>query len=226
MPTEEGSGAEASELAAGLAPAEAARVYDRIGLGLALGGPFEGRARRLAQDWLAPEGSQRVLEVGVGLGGTLARLSQEAPATRRVGVDVSAKLLARCAQRDPGALLVRGSVTALPCPDASFARAFAAYTLDLLPRATIPLALVELRRVLAPDGRLVVCSLAEGQGALERALMGTWKRIHRLCGPAQVGGCRPLTLAPLLPGAGLRVLRHEHVSQLGTPSEVFLLAPS
>jgi ubiquinone/menaquinone biosynthesis C-methylase UbiE len=116
-------------------------------------------------------------------------------------------------------------VTALPCPTASFDWAFACYTLDLLPGAEIPRALAELRRVLRPEGRLILCSLSEGQTWLETALMWAWKVIHRRLGPAIVGGCRPLTLAPLLPDAGLELVRSQHVGQLGTPSEVLLARP-
>ena len=215
-----------SEIEAGLEPREAGRVYDRIGKSLALGGPFEGRARALAQSWLEVEPGQRVLEVGVGLGATLEVLAGRLEGGQVLGVDVSARLLGLAGRRAPQARLVFGSVTELPCRDASFDWAVATYTLDLLPSPAIPAALSELRRVLRPEGRLVLCSLSEGQTWLESCLMATWKRIHRAFGPAAVGGCRPLTLAPLLPDAGLTLLRSQHVGQLGTPSEVLLVGVS
>lgn len=215
-----------SEIDAGLEPSEAGRVYDRIGKSLALGGPFEGRARALAQSWLEVQPGQRVLEVGVGLGSTLEVLAGRVGQGQLVGVDVSARLLGLAGQRAPQAQLVLGSVTALPCPDASFDWIVVAYTLDLLPSAAIPVALSELRRVLRPQGRLVLCSLSEGQTWLEACLMAIWKGIHRLLGPAAVGGCRPLTLRPLLAEQGLTLLRGEHVGQLGTPSEVLELRPA
>ena len=83
-------------------------------------------------------------------------------------------------------------------------------------------ALRALRPLLGPEGRAVFCTLTEGEGLLESALIGTWKVIHRALGPAAVGGCRPLQLAPQLAEAGFEVLRREHVGQLGTPSEVLL----
>ena len=49
--------------------------------------------------------------------------------------------------------------------------------------------------------------------------MGLWKRIHRFA-PARVGGCRPLSLEPLVKAAGLEVVQRPHVGQLGMPSEV------
>jgi len=215
-----------SEIDAGLEPREAGRVYDRIGKSLALGGPFEGRARALAQSWLQVEPGQRALEVGVGLGSTLEVLAGRSEGGQLLGVDVSPRLLGIASRRAPRARLVLGSVTALPCSDESFDWVVVAYTLDLLPSPAIPVALRELRRVLRPEGRLVLCSLSEGQTRLEACLMATWKGIHRILGPAAVGGCRPLTLRPLLEEAGLRLLRAEHVGQLGTPSEVLELARS
>lgn len=213
----------ASDISAGLEPGEAGRVYDRIGKSLALGGPFEGRARGLAQSWLEVQPGQRALEVGVGLGSTLEVLQGRVGEGQLIGVDVSERILKIAGARAPRARLVRGSVTALPCPDESFDWVVVAYTLDLLPSPAIVSALGELRRVMRPEGRLVLCSLSEGETWLESCLMSTWKRIHRTFGPAAVGGCRPLNLAPLLPGSGLELLRREHVGQLGTPSEVLLV---
>ena len=54
--------------------------------------------------------------------------------------------------------------------------------------------------------------------------MSLWQGIHRVLGPAAVGGCRPLELGGLLEAAGFQVLRSEHVGQLGTPSSVVLAA--
>lgn len=220
------SGIQPSAIEAGLEPSEASRVYDRIGKSLALGGPFEGRARALAHSWLEVQARDRVLEVGVGLGLTLEVVAGRLGEGRLVGVDVSPRLLQLSAKRAPRAQLVRGSIDQLPLPDACFDWVVVAYTLDLLPSAMIPLALAELRRVLKPSGKLVLCSLSEGETWLESSLMATWKWIHRALGPAAVGGCRPLRLGPLLPAAGLSLIRRQHVGQLGTPSEVLLCAPA
>jgi len=120
---------------------------------------------------------------------------------------------------------VRGSATDPPLARASFDWLYVGYTLDLFPLARIVPALVELRELLAPEGRAVICSLSPGRSALERGLMSLWQGIHRVLGPAAVGGCRPLELGGLLEAAGFQVLRSEHVGQLGTPSSVVLAAP-
>lgn len=205
----------------GLEPRAAARVYDRIGSKLAMGEPFEGRAKALAASWVQPRTGQRLLEVGVGTGAFLEAASQ-LDGVQAVGLDVSCEMLRLTRERAPGAQLVRGSATAPPLARASFDWLYVGYTLDLFPLDSIVPALVELRQLLAPGGQAVLCSLGPGRSWLERSLMTLWQGFHRALGPAAVGGCRPLELVGLLERAGFAVLRQEHVGQLGTPSTVVL----
>jgi SAM-dependent methyltransferase len=95
-----------------------------------------------------------VLDAGCGTGGLLVRLRTERPDLWTVGVEWSALAAARAAAK-AGALIIRGSVNALPFADACFDAAVAA---DLLCHGEVdPLrALAELRRVLRPGGRLVI----------------------------------------------------------------------
>ena len=209
----------------GLEPRAAARVYDRIGSKLAMGEPFEGRAKALAASWIEPQPGQRVLEVGVGTGAFLEQVSQ-LEGVRALGLDVSAEMLRLTRARAPRALLVRGSATDPPLARASFDWLYVGYTLDLFPLERIVPTLVELRGLLAPGGRAVLCSLSPGRSVLERGLMTLWQGFHRVLGPAAVGGCRPLELVGLLEQAGFQVLRAEHVGQLGTPSSVVLASGS
>jgi SAM-dependent methyltransferase len=96
----------------------------------------------------------RVLDAGCGTGGLLAALAVRAPSLRPVGLEFSA-FAARRAAAKSRAVVVRGSVNAMPFADASFEAAVAA---DVLCHAAVDpaAALAELRRVLRPGGRLVV----------------------------------------------------------------------
>jgi ubiquinone/menaquinone biosynthesis C-methylase UbiE len=214
-----------------LSEAEAQRFYDRYGKRLEWSDWFEGRAKGVAHGWASPEPGQRVLELGIGTGRFQELARQQLGSTgQALAVELSPTMLRLTGERlqraglSPAGLL-RGSVIALPLASESFDWVFSSYTFDLLPLRSLRVALEEARRVLRPEGRLVVCSLTEGQTWLERLFMGSWKRIHALS-PARVGGCRPLVLGPLLEEAGFAIERRQHVGQLGTPSEVLLAVPA
>jgi demethylmenaquinone methyltransferase/2-methoxy-6-polyprenyl-1,4-benzoquinol methylase len=206
-----------------ISEAQAQRFYDRYGKRLEFSDAFEGRAKALAWSWCESSPGQRVLELGVGTGQFQALAAERSRGQGVVvGLDISRTMLELAQERAPAARQVQGSVAALPFADQSFDWVFSSYTFDLLPLGLIEVALAEVRRVLRPEGQVVLCGLTEGRAALERLFMFLWGGIHRVA-PAQVGGCRPLTLTPLLEAAGFEVLRREHVGQLGTPSEVILV---
>jgi len=200
---------------------EARRFYDDYGRKLEWSDPFEGKAKARAAELLALGPGERVLELGVGTGRFQAHACERAgPEGLVVGLDLSATMLGLSREAAAGARLVRADASRLPFPPATFDAVFSAYTLDLLPRPLIEATLAEVRRVLRPDGRAVLCSLTEGRSAVQRGLMALWKGIHQRLGAARVGGCRPLELAPFVAAAGLEVPAREHVAQLGIPSEV------
>lgn len=108
------------------------------------------RVRRLLALLDAAPG-QRVLEVGCGAGNILAAL----PDTRRSGLDLSPWLLEKARARlGPAVDLREGWAEALPYADASFDRVYAS---EVLEHVADPAAVLrEMRRVVTPDGRVVV----------------------------------------------------------------------
>jgi SAM-dependent methyltransferase len=113
----------------------------------------------LAQLRLAPD--DRVIEVGFGGGDLIARMEPKVPQGRIAGVDFSQDMVDVCSRRfadllRAGRLELRcASVERLPYDAESFTKACTVNTIYFWPE---PLAaLVELRRVLRPGGRLVVC---------------------------------------------------------------------
>ena len=108
------------------------------------------RVRRLLALLDAAPG-HRVLEVGCGAGNILAEL----PDTARSGLDLSPWLLEKARARlGPAVDLREGWAEDLPYPDASFDRV---YSSEVLEHVADPAAVLrEMRRVVTPDGRVVV----------------------------------------------------------------------
>jgi ubiquinone/menaquinone biosynthesis C-methylase UbiE len=138
------------------------------------------RKNQAANAWLVElldaKPAERVVEVGFGPG--LAVERNLARGAFVAGVDRSSlmvrKAVARVASavRDGRVDLRHGSVEALPFADADFTRALALNSLQFWPSAEAGLA--ELRRVLAPGGRLVLGQRLrkEGAGRFDRSRFG------------------------------------------------------
>ncbi len=115
--------------------------------------------RRLATlEALAPRAGDTIVDVGSGLGHLTIELSRAVGETGEViGVDPSGDMRAAAASQCDGLPNVRildGTAAALPLDDGSADRAASLQVFEFL--SDIPGALLEIRRVLRPGGRLVV----------------------------------------------------------------------
>lgn len=112
--------------------------------------------REIVGQEIAARGSARLLDVGCGTGSNLAALSD---GTSAVGIDMSTEALAFCRRRGIEAV-AHSRVETLPFPDQSFDVVTA---LDMLEHTDDDLlALAELRRVMRPDGLLLITVPAYG----------------------------------------------------------------
>jgi ubiquinone/menaquinone biosynthesis C-methylase UbiE len=151
---------------------------------------------------VVPRARGRVLEVGIGSGLNLPYYTRDV--TALVGVEPSAKLAAMTRRKLGGVPfpveLVERSAEALPLDDASFDTVVTTWVLCSIPD---PLrALGEMRRVLAPGGRLVFVEhgLAPDAGVRrwQQRLNPLWRRIS--------GGCNfDRGIDDLLERAGFRI---------------------
>ncbi|OKJ13659.1 class I SAM-dependent methyltransferase [Kitasatospora sp. CB01950] len=105
----------------------------------------------------APPVAQRGLPVGdLGCGPGEATVLLGGLGVHAFGLDLSAGMLAQARRARPSDTFVRGSLLALPFADVSLGAVLARYSVIHLPPAEVPHALGELRRVLAPGGRLLL----------------------------------------------------------------------
>ena len=113
------------------------------------------------------------------------------------GVDLSAKFLAAARIRHPGLRFEVASMRALPFADGSFGGILAWYSLIHLLPAHVPAVLVELERVLAPGGRILI-GFFDGEPGAE---------FPHAVAPAHYWSADALTV--LLDEAGFTVLESE-----------------
>ncbi|MBS3817989.1 class I SAM-dependent methyltransferase [bacterium] len=188
---------------------EARKTYNRLaGIYDVLSGPGERRLIVKGLRMLNPEAGEGILEIGFGTGYALARLAESVGTEGKVqGIDISERMLERSRKRlkSKGMLdrasLVRGDASSLPYGADSLDAVFASFTLELFDTSEIFTVLQECRRVLKPEGRIVVVGLSKegGLGLVKRL----YERLHQRF-PAWLD-CRPIRVAKFLEQAGFRI---------------------
>lgn len=140
------------------------RAYDWQAWALTLG--RERKFRRLTLDLAELHFGDAVLDVGCGTGTLLIEAAKRVgPSGSAHGLDRSPEMLAharrKAAKQSVTAIFVEGSADDLPFPDASFDVVLCTLMLHHLPAPMQATALVEMRRVLRPGGRIVIVDLQQ-----------------------------------------------------------------
>jgi SAM-dependent methyltransferase len=205
---------------------QAGWIYDRIGRGQDTRPLSERRALEALVERAAFERAGAVLELGCGTGRLAARLlAERLPAgAQYLGLDVSRRMveLARAAVApwgDRARVEQTDGSLGLPVESGSCDRFVCTYVLDLLSPEDAGRLLDEAHRVLRPGGLLALASLTPGHTPLARALTRAWRAVWRL-DPALMGGCRPVTLTPLLSPEQWTIRARLVVTDLVLASEV------
>ncbi|MBD3671211.1 MAG: methyltransferase domain-containing protein [Gammaproteobacteria bacterium] len=181
----------------------------------------ESRARRQAIEFAQVRDGESILEVAVGTGQCFYELVRQNPSGINRGVDLTPAMVERSKKRIaqlPGDhSITQANAASLPFADDSFDLLVNNYMFDLMPEEGFVEQLLEFKRVLKPQGRLVMSNMARprhGHHAL-------YETVYKLS-PSLMGGCRGVELAPALAEAGFSVQAHRYLSQMGFPSEVVL----
>lgn len=191
-----------------------APVYDFMNTVMTLG--LDARWRRAAARAADLDGSGRALDVACGTGALTEELARGAEVA---GIDLSPRMVERARRRVPSGRFGVGDALALPFPDGSFDAATIGFGLRNMPdyRAC----LVEMARVVRPDGRVVVLEIAAPEGGPLAWLLRAWfERVVPLLGrvagapdayrylPASVRAYPdPVSVAELMRGAGMTEVR-------------------
>lgn len=129
-----------------------AKRYDRMNTLMSLG--MDKRWRTAVREALELEPEHKCLDLGAGSGVSTQELGRSGAFV--VGGDISLGMLA--VGKDRGVNLVGANALALPFADEAFDAVTIAFAIRNVP--DVDVALKEMRRVLKPGGRLVVCEFS------------------------------------------------------------------
>jgi ubiquinone/menaquinone biosynthesis C-methylase UbiE len=107
-----------------------------------------------------PSGTDQLLEIGMGSGSFVPEILEKSAAINYTGVDYSEVMVAEAERHNAGGIargharFLLADANALPFPDASFNKVFSVNTIYFWGNETRVLA--ELKRVLMPEGKLIL----------------------------------------------------------------------
>ncbi|OGP86804.1 MAG: hypothetical protein A2156_12935 [Deltaproteobacteria bacterium RBG_16_48_10] len=191
-----------------------ASVYDLFGI------LMESKARQCALEMADIRNGEKVLEVAVGTGLNFIEVLKRNPQGWVEGIDVSTKMLAKTKKRvskigRKNFTLHLGDCRHLPFENETFDVLMNQYLLDILPvEDFIPL-LLEFKRVLKHEGRMVLVHMTKGEKWMNQIYEGIYK-----LKPPLLAGCRGVMAQPFLKEIGFKDFQREFISQFGFPSEV------
>jgi ubiquinone/menaquinone biosynthesis C-methylase UbiE len=193
---------------------QTAHVYD------IWGSLTETKARQRALEMAQIKDGICVLEVATGTGLTFQEIVRANPIGQNIGVDLTPAMLEKARSRIGKLGLANyqlsvGDAYDLKFPDNQFDLMMNNYMFDLLPEKDFVRVLKEFKRVLKPNGRIVLVNMTKGSHFYERF----WETVYRI-NPRWLGGCRGVLLSEAMQQAGFIDIRRETVSQLGFPSEI------
>ena len=191
-------------------------VYDVFGIVL------ESKARARALELSQITNGESVLEVAVGTGLNFREILRRNPDGWNDGIDVSFGMLKRAQRRavKSGTLNYRlqiGDGRALPFDDGTYDLLINEYMFDIMPAAEYGRVIREFRRVLKPNGRLILVNTTLPERATDR----TVECLLSLY-PKRFIKCRGILATPHLEEFQFREIRREYIANLSFPSEVVL----
>lgn len=182
----------------------------------------ETDARNRALELAAIQDGQSILEVAVGTGLAFYEMARRNPNGINTGVDLSRGMLNKAKRRlkdlpEANYNLAIGTAFHLGIKDESIDILTNHYMFDLIPFEDMDEILLEFRRVLRKNGKLIMVNMTEG----ERFGSKIYDFVYNIS-PRTMGGCRGIKLKERLQQHGFRVEVREYYQQLLFPSEVIV----
>lgn len=183
--------------------------------------PFQGRLRRRGIDFLSVSPDDHVLDIGCGTGRGLATLqSAVGPTGNVVGIDVAEQMCQLTQDRlnvDAPSAVICSDALALPFNSDSFDAVLVSFTLELFEDKRQTVVLDEIRRVLAPRGRICVIAPSTAESTLIAPLYEQLNDVF----PTLVDS-RPLSVSSVLAQAGFEIIQIRIERALVVPVELVI----
>jgi len=198
-------------------------VYDRIAPIYDIWGKLtESHARSRAIALAEIKDGQSILEVAVGTGLAFYEIVKRNPGGKNIGIDLSQGMLKKAKKRvgqikTANYSLDIGTAFDLSVEDESIDTLVNNYMFDLIPFEDMDEIIMEFRRVLKKEGKLILVNMTEG----ERFGSKLYDFIYNIS-PKTMGGCRGVKLSDKLKQQGFKVDTREYYQQMLFPSEVIL----
>jgi len=182
----------------------------------------ESHARNRAIELAEIKDGQAILEVAVGTGLAFYKIVKRNPNGTNIGIDLSKGMLEKAKRRvsqlsEANYSLDVGTAFDLSVENESIDILMNNYMFDLIPFEDMDKILLEFKRVLKKDGKLILVNMTEG----ERLGSKIYDFIYNIS-PKTMGGCRGVKLTERLQGYGFKVEVREYFQQMLFPSEVIL----
>jgi ubiquinone/menaquinone biosynthesis C-methylase UbiE len=182
----------------------------------------ESHARNRAIELAGIKDGQSILEVAVGTGLAFYEIVKRNPKGMNTGIDLSAGMLAKARKRvsrisGANYSLSTGTAFNIGVENESINILVNNYMFDLIPFEDMDKILMEFKRVLKKDGRLILVNMTEG----ERFGSKLYNLVYQIS-PKTMGGCRGVKLTDRLHQHGFKVEVREYFQQMLFPSEVIL----
>lgn len=164
---------------------------------------------------------EKLLEAAAGTGKTFEKIIRNYNSNgENIGIDISPHMLKKAKQRlsniDKNKYnLIEGDILDLPYKDNYFDIIINNYMLDLFPESKFDEVLKEFKRVLKPEGKIVITFMSFGDKWYHKI----WFYISKYF-PKLLTNCRPILIEDNLKRNSFEIMEKKIISQNTFPSEI------
>jgi ubiquinone/menaquinone biosynthesis C-methylase UbiE len=189
-------------------------IYDVFGL------LWESKARHRAIEVADIRSGEMVLEVAVGTGLNFVEILRRNPHGWNEGIDISSSMVKKAKKRAEKTGLTNyniqlGDSRNLPYADSVFDLIINEYMFDIFPVSEYDSVLEEFKRILKPNGRLVLVNTTKAE-KLRDCLFNCLFHIY----PTQFSKCRGVLMDSHLERFNFQDIKREYVVNNAFPSEI------